>query len=478
MSSLTLEDLRARIDEIDAQLLALLNRRASVSLEVAELKRSQSADPVYHRPEREVALLDALQAANEGPLPAQDLEDIYRVILASSRGLQSSDAAGAQTPDLLTAHGKVSDVGESAAQRLGRLAFPGVRSLKPYEPGKPEEELRRELGLNRIVKLASNENPLGPGALAIAAVHESAEASHRYPDGNGFALKERLASRLDVDPAQITLGNGSDNLFELLARTFLTPEREAVFSQHGFAMYPIVTQTAGARPVEVPARDWGHDLDAMLGAVTARTAIVFIANPNNPTGTWTRADEVEQFLAAVPPTVIVVLDEAYREYVTEPEYPDGIALCAKYPNVVVTRTFSKIHGLGGLRVGYGVSHPALADLLNRARSPFNVSRPAQAGALAALDDEAHITRSREMNETGMVQLVAGFRSAGTRAHPVARQLRFGEGARGRRRNFRGAAAPRRDRARADGLWHARSPASDGRHTRGERGVPRGAGSGT
>ncbi|MGI9334485.1 MAG: histidinol-phosphate transaminase [Gammaproteobacteria bacterium] len=301
---------------------------------------------------------------------------------------------------------------EDSAHGLRRLACAGVRSLKPYEPGKPEEELRRELGLNRIVKLASNENPLGPGALAIAAVRDSGGQSHRYPDGNGFALKQSLARKLNVDPAQITLGNGSDNLFELLARTFLTPEREAVYSQHGFAMYPIVTQTAGARAVEVPARDWGHDLEAMLGAVTARTAIVFIANPNNPTGTWVRASELEHFLAALSPTVVVVLDEAYCEYVAEPEYPDGIALGAKHPNVVVTRTFSKIHGLGGLRVGYGVCHPAVADLLNRARSPFNVSRPAQAGALAALEDQAHIEHSREVNRSGMTQLIEGFERLG------------------------------------------------------------------
>lgn len=288
------------------------------------------------------------------------------------------------------------------------LAVPGVRGLLPYQPGKPLEALEREYGVRNAIKLASNENPLGPSPDALAAARAALEGAGRYPDGAGFALKRALAGRLNVDAARITLGNGSNDVLELIARAFLSPDAEAVYSAHAFAVYGLVTQAAGARAVVVPARDWGHDLSAMRAAIGSRTRIVFVANPNNPTGTWLDATELEDFVRSLPAHVLVVVDEAYFEYVTEPGYPDTVGWTARYPNLITTRTFSKVYGLAGLRIGYGVSHPDVAELLNRVRQPFNVNSAAAAAAEAALGDEAHVARSRELNRAGMRQLVDGF----------------------------------------------------------------------
>jgi histidinol-phosphate aminotransferase len=292
------------------------------------------------------------------------------------------------------------------------LAAPGVRALQPYVPGKPIEELERQYGVTNAIKLASNENPLGPSPLALAAARAALPEIARYPDGGGFGLKRALATKLGVQPEQVTLGNGSSDVIEFAARIFLSPGDEAVFSQHAFAMYPIITQAIGARGVEVPARDWGHDLDAMVRAVTARTRLVFLTNPNNPTGTWFDRASLLRFLHAVPPRVFVVLDEAYFEYVDHPDYPDGLSLLGEFPNLIVSRTFSKVYGLAGLRVGYSVSSTAVADLLNRVRPPFNVNSLALAAALAALDDAAHLEQSRRVNAEGMRQLVTGFGKLG------------------------------------------------------------------
>jgi histidinol-phosphate aminotransferase len=299
------------------------------------------------------------------------------------------------------------------------LATPGVRGLTPYVPGKPIEELERELGITGSIKLASNENPLGPGPRALAAVQAVLPEISRYPDGAGFALKRALAAKIGVQPDQVTLGNGSNDVLELVARAFVQPGDEAVFAQHAFAVYPIATQAVGGRCVEVPARDWGHDLDAMRRAVTPRTRLVFIANPNNPTGTWIGQEALRTFLDSVPGHVIVVVDEAYFEYVDEPDFPDTVTWLPRYPNLVTTRTFSKIYGLAGLRVGYGVSSPAIAGILNRVRQPFNVNSLAQAAAVAALEDTQHLQRSRQVNRDGMRQLVAGFEQLGLPFIPSA-----------------------------------------------------------
>ncbi len=293
------------------------------------------------------------------------------------------------------------------------LAAPGVRQLKPYQPGKPIEELERELGVSNIIKLASNENPLGPSPLALTAARAALEDVWLYPDGNGFVLKDKLAAKLGVAMDQLILGNGSSDVLDFVVRAFVTSQDEVMFSEHAFAVYPILTQAAGARAVVVPARDWGHDLAAMRAAVTEHTRLIFIANPNNPTGTWLPAAELEAFIAGLPAHVLVLVDEAYFEYANDPamgaaDYPDAVSWVGRYPNLIVARTFSKCYGLAGLRVGYGVCHPQVADLLNRVRPPFNVNSLGLAAAAAALDDSEHLQQTLELNAAGMRQLTAGF----------------------------------------------------------------------
>ena len=299
------------------------------------------------------------------------------------------------------------------------LANPGVQKLSPYEPGKPIETLQRELGIDNVIKLASNENPLGPGRRALAAAKASLEQLHRYPDGSGHRLKAALAEKLDVAPQQITLGNGSNDVLELVARAWLRPGDEVIFSEHAFAVYPLVTLACSATPVVVPADNYGHDLAAMAAAVTERTRIIFVANPNNPTGTWLEAGDLDRFLSEVPDHVLVVLDEAYCEYVESSRYPNGIDRLVANANLLVTRTFSKIHGLAGLRIGYGISDEPVADILNRVRQPFNCNSIALAAAQAALGDDDYVERSRQENTAGLAQLAEGFERLGLLYIPSA-----------------------------------------------------------
>ena len=294
---------------------------------------------------------------------------------------------------------------------LIQLANPGVASLQPYQPGKPMDELERELGISNIIKLASNENPYGPGKAALAVLENPGDLS-RYPDGNGFRLKSALARYHDIRPDQITLGNGSNEILELIARAVLSASHEVVFSEHAFAVYPLVTQAMGARASTVPAVNWGHDTAGFLRAITEHTRIIFIANPNNPTGTWLKKNNLRPLLEAIPENIIVVLDEAYCDYVTDPDYPDGIKWLPDFPNLLVTRTFSKAYGLAGLRVGYALGSREVADLMNRVRQPFNVNSVAQAGAVAALADQDFVQRSHDLNAQGMAQLTEGFRTLG------------------------------------------------------------------
>jgi len=295
---------------------------------------------------------------------------------------------------------------------LFSLATKGVQALSPYQPGKPIDELEREYGVSDVIKLASNENPLGPSKKVVTAIQNELAELSRYPDGNGFALKQALANMHSVATDQITLGNGSNDILEILTRAFVTPEHEVVFSQHAFAVYPIVTQAVGAKAVVVPAKNWGHDLDAMQEAITDKTRVVFIANPNNPTGTWLEKKELTDFLQAVPKTVLVVLDEAYFEFAEcDPlagNYPNGIEWLTQYSNLIVTRTFSKAYGLAGLRVGYSVSHADVADVLNRVRQPFNVNSLALKAAEVALNDIEHLEAGIKLNSQGMTQLVTAF----------------------------------------------------------------------
>ncbi len=288
------------------------------------------------------------------------------------------------------------------------LAVKGVQGLQPYQPGKPIEELERELGVSNILKLASNENPMGPGTMVIDALHQPSIEMDLYPDGNGFILKQKLAEKLGVSQAQITLGNGSNDVLDMIARAFLCAGREAIYSEYAFAVYPISVQAVGATgkvaralPVNHKSQPYGHDLQAMLALITDKTRVIFIANPNNPTGTWLGAKELDDFVSKVPESVIVIVDEAYFEYVQEPDYPDTLQWLDKYPNLIVTRTFSKIYALAGLRVGYAVSGESIADLLNRVRQPFNVNTPALVAATAALDDQEHLQTCREMNNKGI-----------------------------------------------------------------------------
>ncbi|MGH8688145.1 MAG: histidinol-phosphate transaminase [Burkholderiales bacterium] len=289
-----------------------------------------------------------------------------------------------------------------------------VRSIAPYQPGKPISELAREMGLKQesIVKLASNENPRGIGPRTRAAIERALGDVARYPDGNGHELKEALARRFGVDLTQIVLGNGSNDVLELAALAFLGPGRAAVYSQHCFAVYPLATQARGARAIVVPAKDYGHDLDAMARAVDDDTGVLWIANPNNPTGSFAGGEAIEALLRRVSERVIVVLDEAYNEYLPAELRADSVRWLKRYPNLVLTRTFSKAYGLAGLRVGYALAHASVADVMNRVRQPFNVNSVALAAAVAALEDMEFVARSYAANLQGLRQLREGVAARG------------------------------------------------------------------
>ncbi len=289
-----------------------------------------------------------------------------------------------------------------------------VRSIAPYQPGKPISELARELGLEErsIIKLASNENPRGIGPRTRAAIDAALGDIARYPDGNGFELKQALAKRYHVDMGSIVLGNGSNDVLELMALAFLGPGRAALFSQHCFAVYPLATQARGARSIVVPAKNYGHDLEAMAKAIDDETYVAWLANPNNPTGTFARFEEIEAFLRRVPERVLVVLDEAYNEYLPPELRGDTVKLLKRHPNLVITRTFSKAYGLAGLRVGYALAHTSVADVMNRVRQPFNVNSIALSAATAALDDMEFVARSYAENLQGLRNLEEGARKLG------------------------------------------------------------------
>jgi len=299
---------------------------------------------------------------------------------------------------------------------------PDIESLVPYSPGKPIEELERELGLTGAVKLASNENPRGPSPKALAVLSEAAKTLHRYPDGGAYRLRTALAERWKVSPAQVVLGNGSDEIIGMLVRAFLPPGDEAIMADQTFVIYHMEVTASHGRPVVVPLRGFRHDLSAMANAVTPRTRLLFLCNPNNPTGTMVTAVEVETLMARIPEHVIVVFDEAYYEYVQAPDFPDSLGFVKRNRNAIVLRTFSKIYGLAGLRIGYGITTAEIAGYLNRVRPPFNANALAQRAALAALDDEEHVTRSRQMNRSEMAVVRAGLETLGFR--PVPSEANF------------------------------------------------------
>ncbi len=271
----------------------------------------------------------------------------------------------------------------------------------PYVPGKPVEELERELGITGAIKIASNENPVGPSPLALKAAEEALSNIHRYPDGDAFYLKHKLSDALGINPENLIFGNGSNDVLDIAARTFLSPGDEAVMGEFAFIVYPIVTKAVGAKAVISPMPGYTHNLKDMYSRITPRTRAVFIANPNNPTGSMVKRDELEWFLDKVHEDVLVVIDEAYFEYVEDPEYPDSLTYHNTGKSIFTVRTFSKIYGLAGLRLGYGIAYKDMVSAMQRARHPFNTSSVAQAAAKAALDDHEHVKRSRDVNREGL-----------------------------------------------------------------------------
>jgi len=301
---------------------------------------------------------------------------------------------------------------------LRDLIKPHVRALEPYQPGKPIEELERELGISGSVKLASNESPLGPSPKAIAALQKSFANIHRYPDGASFALRRKLAERLGVPGEQLVFGAGADEVLELLAKVLLGPGDECVYAWPSFAMYPIVVQGMGATSVRVPLdRDYVHDLPAMAAAVNERTKLLFVCNPNNPTGTAVGAEAFDAFMGSLPEDLVVAVDEAYVDFARRPDFPDALAWVRRRPGTIVMRTFSKIFGLAGLRIGYGAADPELADYLQRARHPFNVNRLAEVAAAAALDDREFVERVTGSNVRGLDYLSRELRGLGIQVWP-------------------------------------------------------------
>jgi histidinol-phosphate aminotransferase len=293
-----------------------------------------------------------------------------------------------------------------------------VSGIKPYVPGKPVEELERELGISDSIKLASNENPVGPSPRVLKAIindlsnTRSSVSLNRYPDGNGYYLKQALSQRLSVSEDEIILGNGSNELIDIAARTFLQPGDDAVMAHPSFVVYPMSTQAQGANAIQIPLKNYTHDLDAMAAAVTPGTKIVFVANPNNPTGTMNKKPEFDRFMQRIPEGVLIIVDEAYCEYVTEAAYPDSMHYLRQGRDILILRTFSKIYGLAGLRIGYGIGKKDIIAEMNKLRPPFNTSSLAQKAALWALQDEEHILRTREINEQGKHYLYKELDSLG------------------------------------------------------------------
>ena len=300
-----------------------------------------------------------------------------------------------------------------------QLAPDYVRAIAPYQAGKPIAEVAREFGLDEasIVKLASNENPLGMPESAKLAMQQAVAELGRYPDANGFELKAAISAKYDIPQSWITLGNGSNDILEIAAHAFVQPGQSVVYAQYAFLVYALATQAVGARAIEVPAKDFGHDLAAMAGAIAADTRLVYLANPNNPTGTFVPADELEAFLKSVPSDVVVVLDEAYNEYLAAEHQYESTSWVRQFPNLVVSRTMSKAYGLAGLRVGFAIAQPEVTDLMNRIRQPFNVNSLAQAAAIAALNDKAFLQKSAEVNSAGYRQLTEAFDELGLRYVP-------------------------------------------------------------
>ena len=292
-----------------------------------------------------------------------------------------------------------------------------IQSIEPYRPGKPLKELEREFGIRNGIKLASNENPLGPSKKALSVLKKGLTALHRYPDGSGRALREAIARKFKLEPEQVILGNGSDEIMDLAGKTFLEPDQEAIIGDLTFSLYPICVAAHGGRPISVPLKDGRFDLEAIAARISPRTRLIFLCNPNNPTGTIVRRQDLDWFLAKLPGHVLLVIDEAYAEYADDPEFPNTIDDLKRGAPILVLRTFSKIYGLAGLRVGYGLASETVVEAMNRVRLPFNTNSPAQEAARAALSDEAHLARSLRINREGRRYLSEAFHRLGLRTLP-------------------------------------------------------------
>ena len=305
------------------------------------------------------------------------------------------------------------------SKQKGQLAKNGVLSIQPYEPGKPIEEVSRELGIPEadIIKMASNENPLGPSPMGVQAIKDCADNVHLYPDGDCYYLKIDLAEHLGVKPENLLMGNGSNDVLQIIADTFITPEDEVIYSRHAFVVYTLVTKVADAEAVVTEMKDYTHDLEAMADSITPNTKVIFIANPNNPTGTMVTAEQVGKFMERIPDDVLVVFDEAYYEYVTHEDYPQTLKYVHEGRNVITCRTFSKIYGLAGLRVGYGIAKPELVEVMNKVRQPFNVSMVAQSAAKASLKDKTHVEKSIKVNSEGKMYLYYELEKMGLKYVP-------------------------------------------------------------
>ena len=311
---------------------------------------------------------------------------------------------------------------------------PALKDVPVYVPGRPIEEVAREVGLpsEDIIKLASNENPLGPSPAALSAMQKAIAHLHLYPDGNAFYIKQRLAKKLELDPANLILGNGSNEIIEFVGHALMGPGVDVVVSQYCFAIYPIIARLFGANPIEVPAKNYGHDLPAMLKAITPKTRVVFVANPNNPTGTLAAREDVLRMVNEVPKNVLLVMDEAYIEFLDEPVDLLPLIRRGEKPNLLIMRTFSKIYGLAGLRLGYGIAQPELIAALEKIRQPFNINSIAQAGALAALDDSEHVRKTRTNNVAGLKFLREGLKELNLELIPSSANFilaRVGDGQR-------------------------------------------------
>ena len=301
------------------------------------------------------------------------------------------------------------------SKKMNSIVIPDyINLIHPYEGGKPIKELARELNIPEcnIVKLASNENPLGISPKAKKAIEDNVQEVSRYPDGNAYYLKQAINKKFNIAKSQIILGNGSNDILELVARTFLSVNDEAIYSEHAFAVYSLVVQAVGAKGIEVPANNYAHNLDQFLSAINEKTKVIYIANPNNPTGTLIDKSTLRSFLDDVPNNVVVVLDEAYDEYLNDNLKSEAFGWTAKYENLLISRSFSKAYGLAGLRLGYGVSSSHLIEVMNRIRQPFNVNNLAQIAAIASLDDDDFIVTSKKINNTGMQQITTAFSSLG------------------------------------------------------------------